>query len=347
MINRQNWKLTKTYLDYRLSVDQVSKGSLKKEQTHMRYLLEWCQETSFRDVGTVRPSFPEYMLVGRLDGEQRQLSAVYIKKILSTVRLFFSWLSDLNTGYTHIKRSWIKTIKVKRLSDVPKVKEAVTLDEILLIASQPVHNIFERRARATCVFLFLSGIRIGAFVSLPLQAVDISNRTIIQYPSLGVRTKNRKFAITYLLDIPELLKVVQDWDNEVRRASSLFWFAPFSFETGQIDKKVVSIGEHRSILATRNIKQWLQAVGLPYHSPHKFRHGHIHYGRDRAVTLADFKAISQNVMHSSMKITDEVYSVLDDVGVAEKIKALGTGNKKGVNQDVIKALKELISNMEK
>jgi len=155
--------------------------------------------------------------------------------------------------------------------------------------------------------------------------VDIPNRTVIQYPSLGVKTKNRKFGITYLLDIPELLQVVQDWDNEVRSIlpPNGFWFAPISPDTGKIDPGKVSIGESRSSLATRNLKAWLKSAGLPYHSPHKFRHGHIQYALKQAKTVADYKTISLNVLHASMEITDQFYSNINNGEVQNRISKLG------------------------
>ena len=64
---------------------------------------------------------------------------------------------------------------------------------------------------------------------------------------------------------------------------------------------------------------------MPYHSPHKFRHGHIHYGSAHAKTIEDYKAVSMNVMHSSMKITDEFYSNLNDGEVQNRIGSLGKG----------------------
>ena len=73
-----------------------------------------------------------------------------------------------------------------------------------------------RRDRAAAILLFLSGIRAGAFGTLPIDAVDLPNRTIKQWTSLGVETKNDKSATTYLLDIPELLAVVEDWDDLIR-----------------------------------------------------------------------------------------------------------------------------------
>ncbi len=340
MINKKNWLLTKKYLSYRLEVDQVSHASMDKEKTHLRYILQWSQDSPFLQAPALRPTFPEYMLSSRLDGVQGQLSAVYIKKVLSTARMFFTWLSDNQSGYKHIKQAWVKTIKVKRLVSAPKNKDIVSLDEILSIARAPVHTLQDRRSRASLVFLYLSGVRIGAFVTLPVLAVDIQNRFINQFPSLGVKTKNLKHAKTYLLDIPELLAVVQDWDDEVRKTGAVFWFAPFSFETGDIvssDK----VGEHRKNLARRNFRDWLLSVGLPYHSPHKFRHGHIHYGLKHSKNIADFKAVSTNVMHSSMRITDEFYSVLNDDELKNRIGSLG-GDQPKDDDEIVKKFKRFL-----
>ncbi len=152
-----------------------------------------------------------------------------------------------------------------------------------------------------------------------------------------MKTKNRKFGITYLLDIPELLKVVQDWDDEVRAIlpPNGFWFAPFSPYTCKIDPNMVSIGEHRDTLARRNIKAWLEGVGLCYHSPHKFRHGHIHYGLEQSKDIQDYKAVSMNVMHSSMKITDEFYSNLNDNEVQKRISSLNKGTRLQDNDEAV------------
>jgi integrase len=179
-------------------------------------------------------------------------------------------------------------------------------------------------------------MRIGAFVSLPFQAVDIPNRTVIQYRSLGVRTKNRKFGITYLLDIPELLKVVQDWNDKVRAIlpPNGFWFAPLSPETGKIDTNKLSIREHRATLASKNIKACLEKNGLPYHSPHKFRHGHAQYGQALAKTIADDKAISLNLSHSSMEVTDQFYSNINDGEVQNRISQLGQKSEEKEQDDL-------------
>jgi site-specific recombinase XerD len=325
MINRENFKLINIFLAYRIEVDQITPGSKQKEITHLRYLLEWADHIGFIKVSSLRPTFPEYMLSARQDDQEGQLSAEYIKKVLATARRFFSWLILNQPGHRTIKPAWIVTIKSKRLSNPHRNSEAVSLEEIKAIAKAPVMNTGERRTRAMAVMLFLSGMRIGAFVSLPLESVDLDNLVITQFPSLGVKTKNQKYAKTTLLNIPELLEVVKAWDNEVRSIlpSRGFWFAPLSPDTGEIDINRLKLGDHRMTSACKHLKTWLEKSGLKYHSPHKFRHGFAHYGMANSKTIEDYKAVSQNLMHASMEITDQFYSVLDDSQVHQRINQLG------------------------
>lgn len=93
---------------------------------------------------------------------------------------------------------------------------------------------------------------------------------------------------------------------------------------------------------------WLLKVGLPYHSPHKFRHGHIHFGLNNAESVADFKAVSLYAMHSSMEITDQFYSVLNDAEVKDRIGVLGkkNGTNHGNDQNTMILFKNFLSWME-
>ena len=42
-----------------------------------------------------------------------------------------------------------------------------------------------------------------------------------------------------------------------------------------------------------------------------------------AKSITDYKAVSMNVMHSSMEIIDQFYSNLDDAEIKERISLLG------------------------
>jgi len=107
--------------------------------------------------------------------------------------------------------------------------------------------------------------------------------------------------------------------------------------------KKASVGGHRGILATRNIKAWLVDNGLPYHSSHKFRHGHIQYGLANARSIADYKAVSMNIMHANMEITDQSYSNLNDGEVQNRIGSLGKDNQYDKdNLDIENQIKEFL-----
>jgi integrase len=335
MINRENWKLYNEYLEYRSSVDQISNGSLGIEETHMRYLLEWLQEAPFSKAKDKRPTLPEFLQNCRLDEQEAALSETYLKKILATARRFFLWLSENKPGYSHLNNTWRNTLKVKRMTHIPHNREAVTLDDIQKIAAVPVHSISDKRIQAAAIFLYLSGMRVGAFVSMPILAVDIQKRIVKQHPNLGVRTKNGKHATTYLLNLPELLSIVQAWDQLVRSAlpDHGYWFAPLSFENGDIDPKNLDCPESRRSLVNRQLKLWQREHGLQEYSPHKFRHGHVHYGMNNSRNISEYKAVSMNVMHSSMEITDSFYSVLSDNEVQNRIRNLGNQSEQTGEQE--------------
>ena len=351
MINRANWKAVKVYLKYRLEVDHLSRSSMHLEENWLRHLLEWANEKLFSQAPIIRPTLPEYILTARLDGKGQKLSPAYTKKVIRASFRFFSWLKTHQRGYKNITVGWIDTLKPPRMTIEYKEHEAVTLEEIRAIARAPVHTLRDRRIRAAAVFWFLSGIRIGAFVSLPLAAVDLDNLALQQWPKLGVRTKFNKHATTYLLNIPDLLFVIRDWDREVRQicGNDGLWFAPFSPETGEIIPGANQVGDQRHTRARKDLSDWLKKVELPYHSPHKFRHGHAVYALKLAKDVPALKAVSQNLMHSNLSITDGVYGILSDIDVKGQIASLGqkiVSGQTGSNEELISLMKQILAKME-
>jgi len=249
-------------------------------------------------------------------------------KVIGASRRFFDWLSRHQNGYNFIKSNYLDTLKSPRMESKPQDHEAVTLEEIIEIAKAPTITLKDERIQAAAILWYLSGIRIGAFVSLPIKAVDIKNRTIMLWPSLGVKTKFNKHTTVYLLDIPELLEVVVAWDNKANQILKPddLWFAPFSPITKDFDLDYKEAGKYRSDGARKDLKAWLQLVGLPYHSPHKFRHGFAVYGLKNANTFSEYKAVSQNLSHSSINTTDRIYSILSENDVKERIAGFGNSN---------------------
>ena len=340
MINRDNWKHVKAYLKYRREVDQISKSSQRLEESWLRQLLEWADDISFEKVSSIRPAYPEFVL-------SKKLSVIYSTHLIRSAYRFFLWLVKHRKGFSVITHAWMDTLKVPRVVVEHKEHEAVTIEEIRAISLALVQTLRERRIRASAVFWFLSGVRVGAFVTLPVSAIDLDTFTVKQWPKLGVRTKFSKHATTFLLDIPDLLDVVKEWDREVRAAGAHFWFASVDPETGKIDSSVLEVGQHRNMKARKDLKEWLSRVRLPYHSPHKFRHGHAVYALKQAKDIQALKAVSQNLMHANLSVTDGVYGIHSDLDVKQQIAALGKSVASAQNKaELIDLLKKLLKEYE-
>lgn len=103
------------------------------------------------------------------------------------------------------------------------------------------------------------------------------------------------------------------------------------------------IGEHRHSRARKSLKAWLSKVGLPYQKPHSFRHGHAVYGIQQSKDLSDLKAISMNLMHENLQVTDGVYGIFSNVDVQMKIAGL-ENNSSGIksNDEIISMLNKLV-----
>jgi len=311
MINRNNWKLMNEYLKYRADIDQVSWKTIKLEETWLKHTLEWLDSIPIEQSSKIRPVFSEYIL----SKSTPRYSSEYLRKLVGAHRRFMEWLSIHIPGYRHkISPAWLQTIKLPRLQEEEKEHEFVSFEEILQIANAPTFSLRDERIKAGAVLWFISGIRIGAFVTLPIQAVNIKELEIYQFPSLGVKTKFGKSGTTDLLAIPELIEVVWNWDKLVRKnlPETSFWFAPLSRETGSFDRSITQVGNNRGSRAYKDLKDWMNKANLTFHSPHKFRHGYAVFGMKHYKTLPQLKALSQNLMHSNISVTDGIYGILNN-----------------------------------
>lgn len=122
---------------------------------------------------------------------------------------------------------------------------------------------------------------------------------------------------------------------------------------GNVIKTILSAKANIHILKDVNICvkkylfDWLNRIGLTYHSPHKFRHGHAVYALKNAKDISALKAVSQNLMHSTLAVTDGIYAVLSELDVKKQIPALGKDLEKSSNKkELISMLKELIKGYE-
>jgi len=222
--------------------------------------------------------------------------------------------------------AWVDALRPPRNVQPATDHVFVTLDEAKQLSALeiPEDNLVLRRDQAGAAMLFVSGMRAGALGSLPIEAVDLANRTVKQWPALGVATKNDKSATTFLLDIPELLVVIEKWDSYIRERLPLqaAWYTPIVSRWGEQQLSADPAGSNRTAAIGKRMRKLFAAAGMAYKSPHKFRHGHAVYALQRAKTMADYKAVSMNLMHSDIRVTDGIYAPLASDEVKQRVSQL-------------------------
>lgn len=351
MIHRQNWLDTRAWLDFMANVHDRHEKTIRKYGVYLRHLIEWADRTPLPHAHHILPTFPTYLTTARNDGKAGPLSYTTIYKTLSTTRMFFEHAAKHWRPYQTLSPAWIELLIPNRATrPEPTLQEHkyYTLDQLRTLAAVSTETLREERAKAAACLLYLSGMRADTLASIPLQCVDLPNMRILQIPSMGPRTKNNKAAITYLLNIPDLLEIVHAWDDRLRRlrfSPAALWYAPLKSDGMTLYESTIAINE-RSIAIRDDIELLCSKAGIDYLSPHHFRHGHIVYARGHARTQAEVKAVSQNVMHANTIITDQIYSALTTDEVRSVITSLGMQNpspiRKGADKDELLRLLEAL-----
>lgn len=336
LISRRNWQATRSYMAYCREVRQCSESSVEIYRVALDLMLRWARETPLSRAPQIRPVFPQYL-------ESEELSESYRKKTCATVRGFYVWaVGRWPDWHATVSGEWIESLKPARGQQSVRERELYTVEDVRALVAVPAQRLADERDRAAVAFMFLSGMRNAAFCSLPVRAVDLSVApgTVRQWPSLGVRTKNSKAANTYLLNVPDLLAVVQEWDEVVRTSLGLngLWYAPVTADGMGFDPEQTA-GEHRSL--TVRLPALCRRAGIPYRSAHKFRHGHAVWALQHAEGLGDLKAISQNLMHASLTTTDKVYGALVGDDVQQRIAALSEAEQVGMPADAAALAEQL------
>ena len=124
------------------------------------------------------------------------------------------------------------------------------------------------------------------------------------------------------------------------------WYPVIHISLGQQKLTDTSPGQFRGHMLRDNLNKLFEKAGLEPMSPHEFRHGHAVYGLKAAKDVSDLKAVSMNLMHSTIGITDQIYAVPTDRDMQERIAKLGQEptDRRGAG-DVESLLREVLSKL--
>lgn len=342
MINRANYLAIREHMEYRRRVLQNDEGTITVDWLAMKHLIIWADSIPLHDAPRKMPTFPEYLYTARNDGKDGReypLTPKYMVKVLEHARSFFDWARKNKPEYRKVPESWIDTLKVRRSKGTQTKltkRQVWTLEDVIKVVTfqTPNDTLRYQRDQAAIAFLFLSGMRVGAFVTLPISCVDMSQypekpARIAQLPEYYVQTKNSKAAVTFLLPIPELMSIVLKWDAKVREVAQgnmTSWYTKLDYSGLNINSEdyvtETRIVTGRRMALSQGMRELCAMAGVEYKSPHKLRHGHGVYGVKVAKTVAELKVISQNLMHSNIGITDGIYGKLAEDDMAAIIGSM-------------------------
>lgn len=268
------------------------------------------------------------------------LAPATIHSTLNDLKLFIGWLA-LQSGFKRaIKVADIDYLnlseKAVRAATASSDKEFPTLPMIdRAVAAMPCATAIEKRNRALIAFTAITGIRDGALVTLKLKHFDEARKLVLQNPN-EVATKFSKRIDTFLFPLNDKFEAIfLDWIDYLRNEllfgenDPLFPKTALGQDENQFFKADgVSRDHWANASPVRKIfKTTFLEAGLPQFTPHRFRDMIVSEMYRRQLTVAEFKAWSQNLGHEGAMTTLTSYG---KIGLEEQ----GTLVRSGVQQDL-------------
>lgn len=277
------------------------------------------------------------------DGEG--LSASTIVHAFADVRGFFKWLRK-QAAYEEIAEDLLDYFSASRqlvqIANAPVEKTYPTHEDVVtVVEAMPTQTFIDRRNRALISFAYLTGVRVGALITLRLKHVDPDRRMVKQYAVDQVATKNSKTMRTAWFPVgKEFEQIVIDWLAEMRSLGAdpetpLFprgerhLFGPQQQQGWEF---LVSDDAIVRIMAAA-----AAAVGVSRFTPHRLRDTIVSMIDKWAVTLAEQKALSQNMGHANMRTTFERYGPVSEAQQHELIANMCQRGETEIDFDIVLA----------
>jgi site-specific recombinase XerD len=259
----------------------------------------------------------------------RLLSASKQVHCLNDLKAFFRWIKS-QPGYGKMPKDladyFTPSKRTTKIAQHVKDKVVASPEDIReVLDSMPTDTIWQRRDHAVIAFLFLTGVRDGAAISLRLKHVDVENRLVNQDAN-EVDTKFSKTMVTPWFPVGlDIEYIVIDWIAEFRNFGAEDGDPLFPSTPSRIRRR----GEPYQLepWATaapicKIVKSATQAAGLPYFKPHSIRSTLARMFLQMGVNLLEQKALSQSLGHEHIETTAIHYGKLDNVKLNEVMKQI-------------------------
>lgn len=325
-LNRENRRAVDRYIRKKLR-QRFSEKTIKKIEQAIGHYLNSLEGKSFKKMNN--DDFDKFMKYletltykGKPISENTKINSIsHIRRFLENLRECPGYRKSITRDFMD---NWIISPgeKRSRKNRGKKNKPIPSKEDLRKIISLIVlMTIIGRRDRALLAYLFITGARISAAITMKLGLVDIEKKIVHQNYTSGVETKFGYDIETTIPNIyPELTAIFFDWVKELYELG--FTALDPLFPKGKPAKKegysefTKSTDLSHEMLsmtsAERIVKSCCRKAGFPEYHCHSFRDAHIYYAFKLARNGIEMKAISRNVGHLSLGTTDREYAGMTD-----------------------------------
>jgi len=244
--------------------------------------------------------------------------------VLGHVERFFDWLSTQKGYRSRVRAEDVDYLtlskKDSRVATARRERDPPTSDQILAaLEKAPRNSSLDQRDRALMAFIFLTGVRDGAVVSLKIKHLDLARKCVFQ-DAREVKTKNRKTINTWFFPVDEVVRaIVEEWvrvlERDLDRGPDDYLFPAVhvafnsqaaKFESGELSREACAGPDP----VRRAFRRIFSLAGLPYFNPHSFRNTLVLMGLRLSRNPEEAKAWSQNLGHEGMLTTLVSYGTI-------------------------------------
>ncbi|MCU9839583.1 site-specific integrase [Ruegeria sp. WL0004] len=316
-----NLRIKRKHLVWLKDAKGLSQSSIDKAAASIAIYDRWLKGKDYRAFHSEKArAFKRHLEGLRNDRTGASLSPATINGVLRDVMKFFDWMADQPGYKSRISRADIAYLTPDRKSEQARRgtlwKPHPSPEQVeRLLSEMPIETVIQRRDRALIAFLFLTGSREGAAITVRLRHVDLANKCV-QFDGRSVDTKfGKSFTTSFYPFGDQVEAILQSWIMELRQEHL------FSDTDPLFPKTRVAVGLLRCFeavgiarepwagpsSAARIFKQAFVDAGLPPFSPHRVRDTIAELAKHHCRTPEDYKAWSQNMGHDDVMTTFSSY----------------------------------------
>ncbi|WP_417729548.1 tyrosine-type recombinase/integrase [Roseovarius sp.] len=329
----KNERLKRRFVDYRKYARQLSDKTLDRELAALERFDVWNGRQDF-DKFHIEWAMGFRTHLEKAKGTTgKPLSKSTTRAIMATLREFTLWLSQQDGFRSRIRASDAEYFNLSRRDEAearaaparpaPSIKQAKRAFEMM-----PATSPREMRDKAVFALLCLTGIRVGALISLRIRHVDLDEKSVTQNPREVATKFGKRIDTFFAKGFPEAEAALRAWitylDEEALYGPDDPLFPSTAIAPQSNTGFAVEGFDRRPWKSTEPVRKIVntafQAAKLDSFGPHAFRHMLARHAT-KDCTVPELVAIAQNLGHSDVLTTLRSYGQIS----RERQRALITG----------------------